>query len=151
MPDQSDTQRRRSGFRTHLGYRTRAWREGYGEVELTVGPQHLNPLGIVHGGVYASLLDMAMGAAVCFCATPGNARYASTVSLTTTFLAGATSGTLVAVGRVDGVEGRIATVSGEVIDADGRLLVAGQGSFLYFPGSERLEGVPKRVRRPEGS
>jgi uncharacterized protein (TIGR00369 family) len=94
MQDQSDTQRKRSGYRTHLGYRTRVWREGYGEVELSIGPHHLNPLGIVHGGVYASLLDMAMGAAVCFCAMPGNARYATTVSLTTTFLASATSGTL---------------------------------------------------------
>ena len=28
---------------------------------------------------------------------------------------------------------------------DGKLVAVGQGSFLYFPGSERPEGVPKRM------
>ena len=34
-----------------------------GEVRLTAG--HLNPLGIVHGGVYCTLLDQVAGAAAC--------------------------------------------------------------------------------------
>ncbi len=38
MQDQSDTQRKRSGFRMLIGYRTKVWREGYGEVELPLGP-----------------------------------------------------------------------------------------------------------------
>jgi uncharacterized protein (TIGR00369 family) len=147
MQDQSDTQRKRSGYRTHLGYRTKAWREGYGEVELPLGPQHLNSIGVVHGGVYASLLDVALGHAVSYCTVPGNARYSTTVSLTTTFLQSASAGTLTAVGRVNGIEGRLVTASGEVRDAGGVLLAAGQGSFLYFSGSERPEGVPKRARR----
>ena len=66
MTDQSDTQRKRSGYRMLIGYRTKVWREGYGEVELTLGPQHLNSLGVVHGGVFASLLDVALGHAVSF-------------------------------------------------------------------------------------
>ena len=37
MQDQSDTQRRRSGYRDLIGYRTNAWREGHGEVELMIG------------------------------------------------------------------------------------------------------------------
>ena len=47
--------------------------------------------------------------------------------------------------------GRLVTASGEVHDEDGKLLAVGQGSFLYFPGSERPEGVPKRVRRQNPS
>ena len=146
MTDQSLTQRRRSGYRQLIGYRTSAWREGYGEIELVLGPQHLNSLGIVHGGVYASLLDVALGSAVSFCPVPGNARYSTTMSLTTAFLKGATLGTLTATGRLEGINGRIATASGEVRDASGTLLATGQGSFLHFPGSEQPEGVPKRAR-----
>jgi uncharacterized protein (TIGR00369 family) len=145
MQDQKVPQARRSGYRRLIGYRTKVWREAYGEVEMTIGPEHLNSLGVVHGGVYASLLDASLGHAVSFCTTPGNARYSTTVSLTTTFVAAASSGTLTAIGRIDGISGRLVTASGEVLDQDGRLIALGQGSFLYFPGSERPEGVPKRV------
>ena len=144
MKDESDTQRKRSGFRDHIGYRTKAWRDGYGEVELVVGPQHLNSVGIVHGGVYMSMLDVALGHAVSFCTVPGNFRFSTTVSLTTSFLKGAKSGVLTAVGRIDGIQGRLATGTGEVRDEAGDLCAVAQASFLYFPGSERPEGVPKR-------
>lgn len=144
MQDQSDTQRRRSGYRELIGYRTAAWRRGYGEVHLTVGPQHLNSIGIVHGGVYVSLLDVALGHAVAFCTEPGNFRFSTTVSLTTNFIKGAKGGVLTASGRIHGVEGRLATGSGEVRDAAGELCAVAQASFLYFPGSERPEGVPRR-------
>jgi uncharacterized protein (TIGR00369 family) len=139
-------ERRRSGYRTLLGYRTRAWSENYGEVEVTLGPQHMNSIGIVHGGVYASLLDAAFGHAVSYCTVPGNARYSTTVSLTTTFLKGAKDGVLVASAKVDGIDGRLATCSGEVRDEAGNLLAVAQGSFLYFPGSEHPQGQPKRER-----
>lgn len=143
MQDQSDTQRRRSGYRTLIGYRTKAWREGYGEVELAIGPQHLNSIGTAHGGIYMALLDVAMGHAVAFCTVPGNFRFSTTVSLTTSFLRGAKEGVLTAIGRIDAVEGRLATGSGEVRDAAGNVCAVAQGSFLYFPGSERPEGVPR--------
>jgi uncharacterized protein (TIGR00369 family) len=136
-------QARRSGYRSLVGYRTTAWSEAFGQLELIVGPQHMNSIGIVHGGVYASLLDVALGSAVSFCAVPGNARYSTTVSLTVTFLKSSQAGKLIAVGRVNGVEGRLATGTGEVTDEAGTLLAVAQGSFLYFPGSERPEGVPK--------
>jgi len=151
MQDQSGPQARRSGYRRLLGYRTKVWREAYGEVEMIIGPEHLNSLGVVHGGIYASLLDASLGHAVSFCTTPGNARYSATVSLTTTFVASASAGTLIAVGRIDGIHGRLVTASGEVLDGDGKLLAVGQGSFLYFPGSERPEGVPKQVRQQNPS
>lgn len=144
MQDQSDTQRRRSGYRTLIGYRTAQWREGYGEVQLTIGPQHLNTIGLVHGGIYMSLLDVALGHAVSFCTVPGNARFSTTVSLTTSFLKGAKGGVLTAIGRVEGVEGRMATGAGEVRDEDGELCAVGQATFMYFAGSERPEGVPRR-------
>ncbi len=144
MEDKSDSQRRRSGYRDLLGYRTKAWREGYGEVELVIRPQHLNSVGIVHGGVCMSLLDVALGHAVAYCTVPGNFRFSTTVSLTTSFLRAAKAGVLTATGRIDGVQGRLATGTGEVRDGAGEVCAVAQASFLYFPGSERLEGVPRR-------
>jgi len=135
---------RRSGYRTLIGYTTKVWAENHGEVELILGPRHLNTIGLVHGGVYATLLDAAMGHAVSFCAVPGNARYSSTLSLNTIFLKSARAGVLTAIGRVHAIEGRVATCVGEVRDETGILLATAQGSFMYFPGSEHSQGVPRR-------
>lgn len=144
MEDKSNRQRKRSGFRQLVGYRTKAWREGYGEVELIIGPQHLNSVGMVHGGIYMSMLDVALGHAVSYCTVPGNFRFSTTVTLTTSFIKGARAGVLTAIGRIDGLQGRLVTGSGEVRDQTGELCAAAQGSFLYLPGSERPEGMPPR-------
>jgi uncharacterized protein (TIGR00369 family) len=112
-------------------------------VELAVGPQHLNSMGVVHGGVYATLVDAALGHAIGFCTTRGNVRFSTTVSLCTTFVKSVGDGVLIATGRLEGLSGRLVTASAEVRDAAGNLLATGQGSFLYAPGSERLEGVPR--------
>lgn len=144
MEDKSNRQRKRSGFRQLVGYRTKAWREGYGEVELIIGPRHLNSVGMVHGGIYMSMLDVALGHAVSYCTVPGNFRFSTTVTLTTSFIKGARAGVLTAIGRIDGLQGRLVTGSGEVRDQTGELCAAAQGSFLYLPGSERPEGMPPR-------
>ena len=119
MQDQSDTQRKRSGFRMLIGYRTKVWREGYGEVELALGPAAPELARRRARRHLRALLDVALGHAVSFCPVPGNTRYSTTVSLTTNFLKGAKGGRADGIGRIDGVEGRIATGSGEVRDADG--------------------------------
>lgn len=47
-----------------LGVHCREIRDGFTAFELITGPQHNNPLEIVHGGVVSTLLDSAMGCAV---------------------------------------------------------------------------------------
>ncbi len=133
-----------SGFRSLVGYRAVVWREAYAEIELQLETRHMNSLGILHGGVYMTLLDAAFGHAVTWCSVPGNVRTCVTVSLNTSFLASAKSGTVKAIGHLHGIEGRIGTASGEVRADAGQLLAVAQASFLYGPGSERIEGVPRR-------
>jgi uncharacterized protein (TIGR00369 family) len=135
-----------SGFRTLVGYRAAIWRENYAEIELALGDQHLNSLRIVHGGVYVAMLDAACGHAATWCSVPGHVRSCVTLSLTTNFLAPATSGVIKAIGRLEGVDQLIATASGEVVDAAGQVLAVGQGAFRYLRGSERAEGVPRGSR-----
>jgi uncharacterized protein (TIGR00369 family) len=133
-------------FKRMVGYTTEVWQADYAEIALIITPDHMNSLGYVHGGVYATLLDAAFGHAIAFCAVPGNMRRAVTTQLTTTYLSGAQHGRLTAYGRVLGVEGRIATAAGEVVLDDGTVCARGQASFLYLSGSEKPEGVPKPKR-----
>lgn len=42
-----------------LGFRLTAWKEGFARLEMPVRPEHRNTVGYLHGGVIASLLDIA--------------------------------------------------------------------------------------------
>lgn len=46
-----------------LGFRLTEWKEGFARLEMPVRPDHRNTVGYLHGGVIASLLDIA--GAVC--------------------------------------------------------------------------------------
>ncbi len=133
---------RPSGFRSLIGYKTVAWREGYSEILLKLAPKHLNSRDIPHGGLYMVLIDSTMGHAATYCDVPGHVRRCLTTSLQTNFLAPGEGLFLRARAWLVAVEGRMATCQGEVIDANGKVCVVGQGSFRYARGSERPEGVP---------
>jgi uncharacterized protein (TIGR00369 family) len=130
-----------SGFRTLLGYRAIRWERDYAEIELALGAKHMNSLGFTHGGLYLTLIDAAFGHAATWCSVPGNVRGVVTISLNTSFLSPAKGGIIRAVGHLAGIHNRVATVSGDVRDEHGLLLATAIGSFRYFPGSERIEGV----------
>ena len=130
-----------SGFRQLIGYRLTRWSEGFAEVQLDVGPQHLNTKGTVHGGVLMAVLDGASGRAIAWCATPGHVRQGVTVSLSINFIKATRTGRLIATARVTGGK-RIVSVVSEVRDEAGTLLAQGQGSFQYLRGHEHRDGVP---------
>ena len=52
-------------FNAVNGVRLTALCDGGAEGEVRLTAQHLNPLGIVHGGVYCTLMDHVAGAAAC--------------------------------------------------------------------------------------
>ena len=56
----------RPGTFTHgLGLHVTGIGDGWAEGELTAGDEMLNPLGIVHGVVYAAMMDHVAGTAAC--------------------------------------------------------------------------------------
>ena len=134
--------KRRSGFRSLIGYKTIEWREGYGEILLRLEPKHMNIRMIPHGGLYMVVIDSAMGHAATYCPNPGRKRSCVTTSLQTNFLAPAQGGYLRCCATLVSVEGRIATCRAEIIDAEGTLCNVAQGSFMYLAGSENPEGIP---------
>ena len=42
-----------------LGFRLATWKEGFARLEMNVRPEQQNTVGFLHGGVIASLLDIA--------------------------------------------------------------------------------------------
>jgi uncharacterized protein (TIGR00369 family) len=94
-----------------------------GRVVFTAEPSeyHYNPLGTVHGGIIATLLDSALGCSV-QSMLPAGASY-TTLELKVNFLRPVTTdtGTIYAEGKIIYVGGRIATAEGRLTDATGKL------------------------------
>ena len=98
------------GFREHVQLQVEPGEEGEGRVVLDAADEHLNPHGTVHGGVLATMLDVAMGTAV----TTAGGESPVTVSLTVTYLEPGRPGRLVASARVRKRGKRLIVVEGQV-------------------------------------
>lgn len=82
---------------------------------------HYNPIGVVHGGLAATLLDSAMGCAV-HSMLPAGSGY-TTLELKVNFIRAMTkeTGRVRAEGKLVHLGGRTATAEGRVIDESGKL------------------------------
>lgn len=109
----------------------------YGSVafSLDTQPDFANPLGTVHGGIAATLLDSAMGCAV-HTTLPAGAGY-TTLELKVNYVRSASTdgSTLTATGTVIHPGRRTATAEGKVHDQDGKLVAHGTTTCLILPGS----------------
>jgi uncharacterized protein (TIGR00369 family) len=94
---------------------------------------HYNPLGTVHGGFAATLLDSALGCAVHTTLKPGLAY--TTVELKVNYVRPmfATTGLVTCEGRTISVGSRIATSEARLTGADGKLYAHGTATCLIFP------------------
>src|ERR1700687_2357169 len=88
----------------------------------TPGFRHYNPIGSVHGGYAATLLDSAMGLAI-HTALPAGTGY-TTLEFKVSFIRGMTgdTGPVRSEGRTLSVGRRSATAEGRITDTKGRLL-----------------------------
>ena len=96
------------------------------------GFRHYNPIGSVHGGYAAILLDSAMGLAV-HTALPAGTGY-TTLEFKISFIKGMTqdTGPVRSEGRTLSVGGRAATAEARITDARGRLLAHATTTCLVF-------------------
>lgn len=106
--------------------RKRAGRDRW-RFTLTVRRDHMNPYGLVHGGVVYSLVDYAMGGALAARLGPG--ERCTTLEIKINYLSPVSGGTLWAEARVVERTRRIGVLEGRV-HADGdRLVALATGSF----------------------
>jgi uncharacterized protein (TIGR00369 family) len=105
-----------------------------GEAIMAATPDesHYNPIGSVHGGFVATLLDSVCGCAVQTTLPVGTAY--TSLDLNVSFLRGMTSetGRVIAHGRVTKPGSKAAFVEADVRDADGRLLATATSTCLVF-------------------
>jgi uncharacterized protein (TIGR00369 family) len=96
------------------------------------GFRHYNPIGSVHGGYAATLLDSAMGLAV-HTALPAGTGY-TTLEFKISFIRGMTrdTGPVRSEGRTMNVGRRAATAEARITDSKGRLLAHATTTCLVF-------------------
>lgn len=107
---------------------------GEGRAVFTVEPAeyHYNPIGVVHGGLAATLLDSAMGCAI-HSTLPAGAGY-TTLEIKVNYVRAMTSetGLVRCEAKVIHVGGRTATAEGKVLDAGGKLYAHGTTTCIIF-------------------
>ncbi len=130
-------------FSRFLGVAIVEWQPDYAVLELEIDREtHVNRSGILHGGVLMTLIDTACGYAGTYCDVPGEVRRASTLSLTTSFVAPVSGGKVRAVGHRKGGGRKIFFASAEVFSEGGVLLGFGEGSFRYRGDSAGSRRAP---------
>lgn len=110
-------------------------------IELTLAERHLQPFGIVHGGVLATLIDTATFWAG-FLRLPEDAGMVN-VDLKLNYLRAVSHGVLRAEGRCLRAGRVISYAEASVFDASGELLVHGTSTLMALPGKGLQLGVPK--------
>ncbi len=122
-----------AGIGTLMGFRGGEVGEGWVVFEGTPGHQHYNPIGTVHGGYAATLLDSCMGCAVHTTLKAGTGY--TTIDLNVTYLRAMTAATgpVFARGEVIASGRRVATARGTLTDSRGKLLATATTSCLVFP------------------
>jgi len=110
-----------------LGIRRTSMAGGRSVFELAIGPDHMNPHGVVHGGVVSTLVDFAMGGALTSLLEPG--ERCATLEMKVNYLAPAVSGDLRAEARVVSRSRRVAVMEARVYGEADRLIALATGSF----------------------
>ncbi|PXV61545.1 uncharacterized domain 1-containing protein [Dyella jiangningensis] len=98
----------------------------------TPGPHAYNPMGVVHGGYFATLLDSACGCAV-HSRLSAQQAYTS-LELKVAFHKAMTrdTGRVRAEGRVRSIGRRVAFAEANLVDAEGRLYGSATSTLLVF-------------------
>jgi len=106
--------------------------KGRAVFRATPGPHAYNPIGVVHGGYAATLLDSACGVAVHSMLEAGQGY--TTLELKVAYHRAITNetGPVEAIGTVTTFGRRVAFSEGKLTDAKGRLLASATSTLLVF-------------------
>lgn len=108
--------------------------DGEGVLKLSLQPHHLNPSGIVHGGIIASMVDAAIGLALR--TKIGMEATHVTVQLNVTYIRAVRGGTLTAHGTCVHAGGRMGYGEATLTDADDRILARATATFMVVSGMD---------------
>ena len=106
---------------------------GYSSLEIDLTQKHLQPFGMVHGGVFSSIIDAAAFWAV-YCGIEDQEAGMTTVDLKLNYLAPAVSGKLIASGRQIKLGRTLGYAEAEVLDENGKIVAHGTSTLIIMPG-----------------
>ncbi|MDQ3638325.1 MAG: PaaI family thioesterase [Actinomycetota bacterium] len=115
-------------FSRHIGAKVEEVEPGRSVISIAVEEIHLNGAGTLHGGVYASLIDNAMGLSVLALVGVRTA----TIEMNVHFLGAVSEGRIICQSQVVHRTRRTATAEAKVYDAEGNLVAMGTGAFRVF-------------------
>jgi uncharacterized protein (TIGR00369 family) len=118
-------------FKDVLGVRVDSAGDGRSRLTLEASADHLNEGGTVHGGVLASLVDMAMGEAVR--SSVGEGDVPATSQLTVTYLRPGRQGALAVTAQVS-KQGENLTICEADVEQNGKPLVHALATFALLHG-----------------
>ncbi|MBU0516814.1 MAG: PaaI family thioesterase [Proteobacteria bacterium] len=114
-----------------LGMRIEDLGPGESHVVIDVEPKHLQPFGIVHGGVFSSLMDASCFWAVFTAVEDGTVL--TTVEVKLNYLAPSQSGQLIGRGRLIKLGKTLGLGDARIEDEKGRLLCHGTATVMVVP------------------
>ena len=115
-------------FSRHIGAKVQEVEPGRSVVYIDVEEYHQNGAGTLHGGVYASLIDNAMGLSVLALVGVRTA----TIEMNVHFLGAVNGGRITCESEVVHRTRRTATAEAKVHDSGGNLVAMGTGAFRVF-------------------
>jgi len=117
-----------------MGFTIARVEPGLAVFTLPIGDHLYNPIGSVHGGVAATLLDSVMGCAVH--STLAKGRAYSTLEIKINYLRPMTDalGTVTAEGRVVNAGRKAAFAEGKIFDAAGKVYATGSTTCAVWDG-----------------
>jgi uncharacterized protein (TIGR00369 family) len=115
-----------------MNFRIAELSEGHAVFVVEPAEYHYNPIGVVHGGVAATLLDSAMGCAV-HSTLPAGVGY-TTLEIKVNYIRAMSSetGLVRCEANVIHVGDRTATAEGKIVDEKGKLYAHGTTTCIIF-------------------
>lgn len=105
-----------------LGFRLIEWKHGFARLEMPVRPDHRNTIGFLHGGVIASLLDIA--GAVSGSYGTSEKFVSITINLNCTYLSPHRADTVIAEGELIRVTNTLFFAQSRLLDPEQKRLCA---------------------------
>ena len=104
---------------------------GRSSLEISLETKHLQPFGVVHGGVFSSIIDAA--AFWCLFAEVDESSGMTSVDLKLNYLAPAKNGKLIAKGKKIKLGKTLGLGEAKVTDQEGKVLAHGTSTLIVLP------------------
>lgn len=121
------------GLQITLGFRKTVYEDGYSRFVLDLDDRHANRGGIPHGGVYAAMLDSALGAAASWADNARSYLPSVTLNLNISFVGKPDGQRLICDARRVGGGKSNVFCEGTIADEHGTIVARASGTFRVFP------------------